>query len=151
MFGGDLARRVLRIGTDPCLIARSFIEALNARDFAALRPLLAENLVYTDPSEQTIEGGEDFLFALCRVTESIPGIALQVDIYSRRGDRCLLTGRVVADDPMHHTPSLWDMCVQSGRLVSVHAYRRSNTLQLVQIVRAEKAAIRTVIQTPNPA
>lgn len=141
MFGGGLARRVFRMGTDPCSVARLCVEALNAQDFDALHALLAEDVVYTDPSEQTIEGRGDFLLALRRISETIRGFALQVDNFSRQGDGCLLTGSVMADDPQYRTSSLWEMGVQGSRLVSVHAYRRNNTLPLVQIVRAETASV----------
>ena len=103
--------------TDPKEVVDRYNQALGAKDFAAARLLLADDLHFLGPIDE-FNRADDYVTAITRLHGMVRGIEHQATI--AEGDEVAVF--YVLDTPIAKAPVAERYTVRSGKIVELRAY-----------------------------
>ncbi|QSB43571.1 nuclear transport factor 2 family protein [Altererythrobacter sp. FM1] len=115
-------------------LTRAFVDALNARDFAAMERMLTPTMTYRDTANYPIGPRERYLEALRRIFEIVPDMKIVFDSVTPKGSDVLCRGRIVSDDPAECVEGLWKVTFHGDQLCKIHSYREGNARPLRRVL-----------------
>jgi hypothetical protein len=121
----------LGFGPHPRDTALASLAAVNRRDWAQLRALLADDFFYLDGEENRIESADRFIASLRCLVRDAPDFRVDIDSFEDAGRMVYMRGRTVSSDARFRSRSMWRTKVERGRLVCLENFRPgSNNLPL---------------------
>jgi len=103
--------------TDPKEVVGRFNQALGAKDFAAARRLLADDLHFQGPIDE-FNRADDYVTAITRLHGMVRGIEHQATI--AEGDEVAVF--YILDTPIAKAPVAERYTVRAGKIVELRAY-----------------------------
>lgn len=116
-------------------VADLLVQAINARAYADMRPLLTDDFIYLDTMSAAIAGPDAFIDAMRLFYERVPDLRIEVDGYSSVAAALLIKGRIVSQDPEYNAESLWRAEFRGECMSELQAFRERNAASLPQIVK----------------
>jgi ketosteroid isomerase-like protein len=101
---------------------RAFIKASNARDFAAVEKLLADDFRLIDMGGAELSGMEPYVEFIRRVAEFVPDYHIHVSGIVERGDDILISGKATSDNPDVGVAMQWRARARGGKLQEWQSY-----------------------------
>jgi hypothetical protein len=127
-WGGKLRDSLL--GPAPEDLAQASIEAVNARDWEALRRLLSSGFQYRDRDGNRLDSPQTFVAALQAMVANAPDFRLEVDSYQRLDATVLMRGRTASANRDLRSESVWKMEIRRGRIRSLESYHANEAMKL---------------------
>lgn len=123
------------------MLAQNYVAALNARDLAAVRATLADDVTFTDSTGQSISGIENCMAATERFFAMDDSFRLDIDEYTPRGDSVLMRGHSVSRHAQLCTDELWRARFDGKKMVEWQSWARANPMPLARILSGATATL----------
>ena len=117
-------------GLPPERLALASLEAVNNRDWDALRGMLREDFEYFDRDGNRVASPEGFIGALQGLLVTAPDFRLEVDACRAAGSRVVMRGRMVSENAQVRSESVWRMATQRGRIRCLESYHANERMHL---------------------
>ena len=130
-------------GRDPYRVSRLFVDAVNARDIAAIDPMIHEDCRFIDSRGYRLEGRELCLEVMGRFFEVEPEYRIHVETMSRSGEDVLLRGHVTARDPRLRLATLWRARSDEQQMREWQGYSIVGAPPLARILAGKRAVAPT--------
>jgi hypothetical protein len=118
------------VGPAPGELALASIEAVNRRDWEALRRLLHNDFEYFDRDGNRVASPEGFIAALQGLLQIAPDFRLELDACRSVGSRVVMRGRTVSENPRIRSESVWRMVTRRGRIHCLESYHANERMRL---------------------
>jgi hypothetical protein len=129
-MGWGRTLRAWFLGLPPERLALASIEAVNDRDWDALRQMLVEDFEYFDREGNRVPSPEGFIAALQGLLEAAPDFRLEVDACRGAGSRVVMRGRMVSANAQVRSESVWRMDTRRGRIRCLESYHANERMRL---------------------
>lgn len=126
-------------GRDHYKVARQFVEAVNARDLAAIGEIVGEHCRIVDARGYYMEGKQTCLEGLERLFALEPEYRIHVQSIGRNGDNLLITGRATACDPHFAETTLWRARTDDRHLHEWQSYSSLRGPAITRLLVGDKA------------
>lgn len=124
-------------------VVRAFIRATNARDFAAIDDVFADDIHLIDVTGRESEGRDACVDHMRKLLAFSPDMQLHADAISSRGDYVLITGSLSGADPAIGGPTQWRARVEDEKLVEWQAFSAHLAPSITTLL--------STMPTPEPA
>ncbi|MFB0613152.1 nuclear transport factor 2 family protein [Aurantiacibacter poecillastricola] len=114
---------------------KAFIKAMNARDFAGVEALLADNFRLIDNADKELTGREPCLALFRRVAELAPDYQLEVDRMVVHGDDILIAGKSRTTSPEMGSATQWRARATPTRMLEWQSYSNALTPSMITLVQ----------------
>ncbi|WP_276309488.1 nuclear transport factor 2 family protein [Aurantiacibacter odishensis] len=123
----------------PSQTVRAFVDALNARDFATVERLLAEDFCIIDNSNKQLRGAAPAMELFRRVAELAPDYQLHVSDMAERGEDVLVSGKSETTSTEMGAATQWRACVKGGRMLEWQSYSNKLTPSMIAQVTGQRS------------
>ena len=108
-----------------------FIDAMNARDFAELETLLADNFLLIDDAGRTRRGREQCLKLFAKAIEVLPDYKLAPSSIVLRGDHVLISGQLLSTHSAIAKSTQWRARADRSKLLEWQSFAHGQTISLI--------------------
>jgi len=115
---------------------RAFIEAMNARDFAQVEQLLADDFRMIDNANKELRGVEPCMALFRRVAELAPDYQLKARTIVERGEDILVSGDAATSSPEMTSATQWRARASTGQLREWQSYSNTLTPSMIAMVQS---------------
>jgi len=122
----------------PTQTVRTFVDAMNARDFATVERLLADDFCIIDNSNKELRGSGPALELLRRVAELAPDYQLHVSDMVERGEDVLVSGNSETTSMEMAAASQWRARVKDGQMLEWQSYSNKLTPSMIAQVTGQR-------------
>lgn len=123
-----------RRAKSPLQTVKAFISAMNARDFARVEKLLADDVRLIDNADKELRGAHHCLALLKRVADLAPDYRLDVTTIVERGDNILISGKSLTKNEEMAGSTQWRARAQNGEMLEWQTYTNRLTPSMIATV-----------------
>lgn len=121
--------------SDPATrLVERIVAAVGARDFPALRPLLADDIALVDSMGEAVRGKDAVVLLLERLVAYDPEFQIHIEDMTLYEDYVLLTGSTTGTHHQSAQRTLWKLLLRDGRVAEWRSYSNERPQPFVKLL-----------------